>query len=293
VLNLERNLEYEESLNHNEIGSGNTLYTRVVSVDKPGRTAIYIHGGGSGGNHTMLLRPAKWMIENGLFSKVILPDRRGEGLSSPLKEKLTIKDHARDMKVLLDKLDPEGPITAIGLSYGGPIAIELAAMDSRIDRVVLMASSLSLRDVKGFRGFLYKHDLLTPIVKRYYKRNLGKYDWRYSDFEGVYDLDSEKELVDFFTEEIRHTDKKMLESLLLQNASTLDQNNNGVGSEIELSIPIYQVIGGKDEIWETDLEEYRTRFPNITSMIIENENHKGVILNAHRFYEGLLKILSD
>ena len=290
MLNLERNLNYDESLDYYEIESGNILYTRNVSVDKAGKTAIYIHGGGSGGNHTMLLRPAKWMIENELFAKVILPDRRGEGLSTPLKEKLTIKDHAKDMKVLLDKLNVDGPITAIGLSYGGPIAIELAAMDSRIDEVVLMASSLSLRDVKGFRGFLYKHDLLTPIVKRYYKRNLGKYDWKYSDFESVYDLKTEKELMNFFTEEIKHTDTKMLESLLLQNASTLDQKNNGVDSEVELNIPIYQVIGGNDEIWETNLEGYKDLFPNIKSKIIENENHKGVILNAHKFYEGLLSM---
>lgn len=291
MLNLEESTMYDESLDYYEIGSGNRLYTRVVSADKKGKTAIYIHGGGSGGNHTMLLRPAKWMIEHELFSKVILPDRRGEGLSSPLREKLTIKDHAKDMKLLLDNLNVDGPITAIGLSYGGPIAIELAAMDSRINEVILMASSLTLKDVKGFRGFLYKHDLLTPIVKRYYKRNLGKYDYKYSDFESVYDLKTEKELMVFFTEEIKHTDKKMLESLLLQNASTLDQENNGVGSEIELDIPIYQVIGSQDEIWETNLETYRERFPNIKSTIIENENHKGVILNAHKFYEGLLSII--
>ncbi|WP_422485685.1 alpha/beta hydrolase [Gudongella sp. DL1XJH-153] len=291
MLNLEKSIYFDESLDHYEIGSGNSLYTRIVSVDKKGKTAIYIHGGGSGGNHTLLLRPTKWMIEHELFSKVILPDRRGEGLSSPLKEKLTIKDHAKDMKALLDKLEVNGPITAIGLSYGGPIAIELAAMDSRIDEVILMASSLGLRDVDGFRGFLYKHDLLTPIVKRYYRRNLGKYDWKYSEFENVYDLKTEKELMKFFTEEIKHTDKKMLESLLLQNASTLDKNNNGVSSEIELNIPICQVIGGNDEIWETNLESYKDRFPNIKSTIIENERHKGAILNAHKFYEGLLSML--
>ena len=97
--------------------------------------------------------------------------------------------------------------------------------------------------------------------------------------------------MNFFTEEIKQTDTKMMESLLLQNASTLDQKNNGVDSENELNIPIYQVIGGNDEIWETNLEGYKDRFPNIKSKIIENENHKGVILNAHKFYEGLLKML--
>lgn len=52
----------------------------------------------------MLIRPSKWMIKKGLFTKVILPDRRGEGLSTPLREAVSIREHALDMKLLLNKL---------------------------------------------------------------------------------------------------------------------------------------------------------------------------------------------
>ena len=295
-LALSGSVKFTEQLKYYNIGEDVQLYTRIVtSADgyqsgSVGKTAIYIHGGGSGGNHTMLLRPAKWLIEQGIFDRVILPDRRGEGLSSPLQEKLSLKDHAKDMKGLLDALDVNEKITAMGISYGGPIALELAGMDERIDQVVLMASSPSLKEVKGIQGFLYRHGLLEKITKSFYKKNLGKLPMEYSDFEGVYDLAGNRELTKHFIEAIKKTDVSQLESLMLQNASTLDKKNSGISNGISLKIPIYQVIGTKDEIWETDLEKYKGIFPNIISHSIEGEKHKGVILNADPFYEGLKTI---
>ncbi len=73
---------------------------------------------------------------------------------------------------------------------------------------------------------------------------------------------------------------------MLQNASTLDQDNNEIDVDIKLDIPILQIIGSEDEIWETDMSEYKNRFPNIKTCIIEGEKHKGVILNAKPFYEA-------
>jgi pimeloyl-ACP methyl ester carboxylesterase len=263
------------------------IYTCIVSAPLQGKTTLYIHGGGSGGNHTMILRPAKWLIEQGLFNKVILPDRRGEGLSTPLTKKLSIKDHAKDMKALLDVLDIHEKITVIGISYGGPIAIELASLDPRVEEIILMASSPSLKKVKGIQGFLYRTHLLEKITKSFYKKNLGKLATTYPSFENVYDLKNNKELTKFFVHAINQTDRNMLESMMLQNASTLDQDNNEIDVDIKLDIPILQIIGSEDEIWETDMSEYKNRFPNITTCIIEGEKHKGVILNAKPFYEGL------
>lgn len=289
-LTVSESIKLIEQVQHYELGNGVKLYTRVISGEKEGKTAIFIHGGGSGGNHTMLLRPAKWLIEQGFFAKVILPDRRGEGLSTRLTQKLSIRDHSMDMKFLLDTLNIDEKITAIGISYGGPIAIELASLDKRVDEVILMASSPSLRDVKGIQGFLYKTKLLERLTKYFYKKNLGKLPPEYPDFEKVYDLKSNKELTKYFIEAIKHTDSKMLESLMLQNASTLDQNNSAVSPDIKLDIPIYQIIGSKDEIWETDISKYKNQFTNLKNLVIEGEMHKGVILNADLFYEGLKKI---
>jgi len=290
MLTLSNNIVIDETIKTYKIASGDLIHTRVVESNKNGKTAIYIHGGGSGGNHTMLLRPAKWMIEKELFSKVILPDRRGEGFSTPLTKKITIHDHAMDMKSLLDTLGIEGKVTAIGLSYGGPIALTLASIDSRIDEVILMASSPSLNDVKGFRGFLYKYNILEPLVKIFYKLYLGKEEPEYPDFKNIYDLKSERDTEKLFIEAIKRTDKSMYKSLMLQNASTLDKDNSSISKDISLNIPIYQVIGEKDEIWETNLSSYKKRFSNIKSTIIPEASHKGCLLRAEEFYTALIKI---
>ena len=289
-LTISNSIKFTEEIKHYDIGNGIKLYTRIISGTKEGKTAIYIHGGGSGGNHTMLLRPAKWLIEQGLFAKVILPDRRGEGLSTPLTQKLAIRDHSMDMKALLDTLGIDEKITAIGISYGGPIAIELAGLDPRVDEIILMASSPSLKAVKGIQGFLYRSNLLEKITRYFYKKNLGKLPPEYPGFEKVYDLKDSKELTKYFVNAIKHTDSKLLESLMLQNASTLDHNNSAVSPDTKLDIPIFQVIGSKDEIWENNMDDYKNQFTNLKSFIVEGENHKGVILNAESFYAGLKNI---
>lgn len=86
-LTLANSVKVTEHVQHYQISNGMNIYTCIVSAPLQGKTALYIHGGGSGGNHTMILRPAKWLIEQGFFNKVILPDRRGEGLSTPLTKK--------------------------------------------------------------------------------------------------------------------------------------------------------------------------------------------------------------
>lgn len=289
-LKLIENMKFTEDIRHFDINETTKIYTRTVTGPNPGKTALYIHGGGSGGNHTMLLRPAKWLIEKGLFSKVILPDRRGEGYSTPLTSKLSIKDHASDMKALLDTMEIQDNVTVLGLSYGGPIALELAAMDSRIKEVILVASSPSLKDVNGLRGVLYRSNILEKISKSYYKKNLGKLPATYPDFEKVYELNSNKELTEYFVHCIKQTDSKMLESILYQNASTLDQSNNGVSDGLSLDVPVFQVIGSKDEIWETNIEPYRERFFGLKSKVIEGYEHKDAILKADLFYNALLEI---
>lgn len=281
----------KEELKTYSVSNDVEIYTRTLyKEDSTGKTAIFIHGGGSGGNHTMIVRPSKWMMEKDLFSKVILPDRRGEGLSSPLTKKISIKEHAFDMKNLLDVLGIDEKITAIGISYGGPIALTLADIDNRIDEVILIASSPSLKDVKGFRGFLYKHNILEPIGRFFYKLYLGKDEPQYPNFENVYDLKSEKEIMKLFTNAIKHTDKKMYESLMLQNASTIDKENSSIDKDIKINTPIYQVIGEKDEIWETDLSEYKERFTDIKSSVILGANHKACLLRAEEFYNELFRI---
>ena len=133
-----------------QLPNGVALYAKTLMTTnrKKGKLAIFIHGGGSGGNHTIVYRPSCWLLNKGHFSTIILPDRRGAANSSPITSVMTYEDNAQDMKLLLDCMGIEEKITAIGISYGGPIALTLAAIDKRVDQVILIASSPSFKPAR-------------------------------------------------------------------------------------------------------------------------------------------------
>lgn len=281
-----------ESENVYTLPSGIHLYAKTIKNDHAGgKTALFIHGGGSGGNHTIVYRPAKWMMDQGLFNRIIMPDRRGAAKSSPITSIMTYKDNAQDLKELLDTMGIHENITAIGISYGGPIALTLAGIDPRIDEVILIASSPSLKPAKGLVGFLYRHKLLDKIVAKVYKKLVGKYDEQYPDFDPSYDSKNVGELKKIFTNAIMHTPRDRFESLLYENSSTCDLSNQAVSPELKLSIPIYRVIGSKDETWEVELgDTYKSRLPFIDTSIIPNAGHKDVFFRANEFYDALIRL---
>jgi pimeloyl-ACP methyl ester carboxylesterase len=278
----------EESRTY-KLPNGVQIFSKsLYKVGSNARTAIYIHGGGSGGNHTIVERPSYWMINKGMFGKIILPDRRGAGLSSPITEKMNYEENAKDMKNLLDCMDINEKITAIGISYGGPIALTLAAIDSRVEEVILIASSPSLKPAKGIMSFLYKHNMLEPIVRSVYKRLVGKLESSYVNLDEIYDAKSIGELKKLFLNGIKHTTKDRFESLMLENASTCDLNNQGISKNLKLDIPVYRVIGTKDEVWEVDIGDlYRDQISNIKTAYIDGANHKDVFFRADEFYNTL------
>lgn len=255
-------------------------------------TAIYIHGGGSGGNHTIVLRPSYWMLEKGIFSKIIMPDRRGAGNSSPIDKVMTYADNAWDMKKLLDRMSINEKITVIGISYGGPIALTLAGMDSRVERVILIASSPSLKPANGFIGFLYRKGLLDKLVKGVYKKTIGKLESQYADFDKSYEAKGDGDLKKIFLEAIKHMPKDRLDSLLMENASTCSLDNQAISKDIKISVPVYRVIGTKDETWEVDLgDTYKNQISDIKSSYIKDAAHKDVFFRAQEFYEALYSLV--
>lgn len=269
--------------------NGAEIYAKTLNaLDGNGKSAIFIHGGGSGGNHTIVYRPSSWLINKGLYSTIIMPDRRGAGHSTPMSTVMSYEDNAQDMKQLLDNIGITDKITAIGVSYGGPIALTLAAIDERVDEVILVASSPSLRPAKGVVGFLYHKGLLEKLVKSVYSKNIGKLEAVYPDFDAAYDTKRVSELQRLFFTAIQHMEKKRLQSLLLENASTCDIKNAGIDSKHRISIPVFRVIGTKDETWEVDLgDKYKAQIPKMKSVYIHNAGHKDVFFRASEFYEAL------
>lgn len=272
------------------------LHTKVLRAPgRSGRKAIYIHGGGGGGNHTLIERPSRWLIDQGLFDEMILPDRRGDGGSSPLTRKLTMMEHGEDMLRLLDELGVQGPLTAMGVSYGGPIALALAYLDPRVDRAVLIASSPTLSQTSPYTTFLIKSGLLRKFLLFMFRRNVGKLPPGYVDFDPAYEASSPKDMSTIFFESLKRQPASRLESLVLEIESTLDRENSSIPEEVQLEIPVLQAIGEKDEIWGSDMpEQYLQRFPNFRRKVVAGaRRHKDVFLKSLPFYEAAAQLLRE
>lgn len=90
--------------------------------------------------------------------RCLAPDLRGRGQSDVPPAGYTMEDHAGDLLALLDQLDC-GPVVPVGHSYGGFLALYLAAHHpERVDRLVLLDIAVRLRPEVG--------TLLAPVVAR-------------------------------------------------------------------------------------------------------------------------------
>lgn len=124
-----------------------TMSVWVIDPSLPAKgTVLLLHG----------IRSDKtWFVGLGLQVaaqgyRAVLPDLRGHGRSSG--DFLTYGVHdVQDLKGLLDELGARGllagSVGAIGISYGGATAIQLAAVDPRVRAVVAIAPFSSLRAV--------------------------------------------------------------------------------------------------------------------------------------------------
>ena len=74
------------------------------------------------------------------FSRLLIMDRRGCGLSDPRHEALSLEDEARDVLAVLDAAGSERAVL-MGYTTGGPLAITTAALaPERVQALVLYAS---------------------------------------------------------------------------------------------------------------------------------------------------------
>lgn len=123
--------------------------TLSISVIEP-RTAprgtiLVMHGVRSRG--FWLLERAHTLADAGY--RAILVDLRGHGHSSGQYLTYGIHD-SRDMSQVIDALEQRGLLAgrlgAYGMSYGAATALQLAALDPRVDAVVALASFSSMRE---------------------------------------------------------------------------------------------------------------------------------------------------
>jgi pimeloyl-ACP methyl ester carboxylesterase len=249
--------------------------------------ALYIHGSGTAGNHTIVARPSRWLIDQGLYDTVILPDRRGCGASSSWTRKPTLCDQSEDMQALLDALEVEGSLDVLGLSTGGPIALMLADLDDRVQLVGLIGSSPTLGQIAWPWNWLIEIGLVPAVMKWMFRREIGKAEPKYIDYDFMYDWEdpTRKERWEYFLDVLRHTPEERLDSVMYEFNATLDPENAEIPEELRLDIPVLQVIGTEDETWGSEMpERYRERFSGLRRRLIPGADHGDALTRSDEFH---------
>lgn len=276
-----------------EIPGGYFINTEIIFKNEfSGRKALYIHGGGIYGDHTLAARPAEWLIHNEVFDVIILPDRIGSGKSSPLTKPITIKEQSEEMKLLLDVMDINEKITVIGASYGGLVSLLLADIDERVEKVILMGSSPTLQKASfGFR-FTGKTGILKNILKFIVWVYAGKCPPKYVNQDEFYDLKTFREYRKMAVKILSHISRNELRSMYFKIDSLMDKQNYSIPPNIRMDIPIFQVIGENDEFWRKDIPDiYIKNFPLLSRSVIPQVSHRDIILKADLFHNEVIRFL--
>jgi len=280
---------------------GGMIHARVLNGPRfhdrarPLRSAIFIHGGGLGSNHTLVERPARWLIARDLFDQVVLPDRRGSGESSPLVHPMTLDEQADDLRRLLDRMNIAGPLTALGIDTGGPVALVLAGLDPRVGCVVLVASSPGRTGLSGLPRLLQRAGVLRALINWEIRRSIGKREPRMANFDPAYDAATPREMASHFREAIQTIPAERADSLRYGVEAELDPAIISVPAGLTLDIPILQVIGEGDEVWGGEVGiEIDRRFPNFKRRIVSGAVvHKDVFFKAEGYYQALFTFLQE
>ena len=276
-----------------QIADGVALYAKeLIAENASDGTALFIHG--AEGNHTIIRRPAYFLINKGYFARIIMPDRRGTGNSSPITSFMDIEDNAFDLKRLLDKMGVNEKLTAIGMSLGGSIALKLASLDQRVEKVILIASSPLIKPNNYLFNLFYRSGIEEKVSRVIYFFFMGRRPTQYPDYDAAYNAKGLLGLLWVFYTELLHTKKSQMKSKVYEKMATRQLANAGMDDDLKITIPVIQVIGTRDKTWEIDMKDrYDRQIPHITVKHIKNASHMDILLKASLFYNGLGELLTD
>jgi pimeloyl-ACP methyl ester carboxylesterase len=282
------------------IGNG-LIHARVLNGPRfhdrarPVRTAVFVHGGGIGSNHTQVDRPSRWLIARGLFDQVILPDRRGSGASSALAHPMRLDEQADDLRRLLDRMNIGGPLTVLGMDVGGPVALVQAGIDNRVACVVLVASAPRRVAMTGLARWMLRVGLLRPLIRWEIRRSIGKREPHPVNFDPAYDARSPREMAGLFREALGAISEERAGSLEYETEAELQPESVSVPPGLRLDIPILQIIGEGDEAWGGEItSDLRERFPFLARRVVPGAwIHKDVFYKAEAYYQVLFEFLQE
>lgn len=268
------------------------LHTEILCASgNRTRRALFLHGGGVTGNHTIVRRPSMWLISKGIFDEIIMPDRRGSGGSSPFTRLMTTGELALDMKLLLDEMKISEPLSVIASSYGGPIALILASIDKRIEKVILFGSSPILTLTDGILNTPYRLGLVLPFIKFIVRLFTGRAVVKGDvDLDFVYDITSLPGYIRAQIDILKKMERSRLSSMILQAESVFMKKNMSLPLDIKVEVPVLQVIGERDGVWERNIPvKYLKNMPLFRQVIIKKASHKDIFLRADEFLKGAVE----
>lgn len=112
----------------------------------PRGTIVLLHG--IGADKRLMLPAARPLVDAGY--RAVVPDLRGHGRSTGKYLTYGVVE-SRDISQLLDAVaargTPLGPVAVYGYSYGGAVAMQLAARDKRVRAAVIVSTFATLRGV--------------------------------------------------------------------------------------------------------------------------------------------------
>ncbi len=266
------------------------LYAKLISSQNGNsKIAVYLHGGGIYGNSSLVERPAKFLLEQNAFGKIILFDRLGFGKSSPLTKTITNREQAEIIKIAIKKLIDENSYTLICSSYGGLTGLWLAHFDNSANKIYLMASSPSLNSPNFLYRFLGKAKLLKLFFKLTVFLFLGRSKNNNFSQDEFYNA---KKYIDFTKtgiKSIKNIKRKSINSVFLNIDSMFKKENLSFPIELKIRKEVIQIVGSEDEFWKKPIgKSYLKNYESFKRIEIKGANHKDLILRMKEFHEIII-----
>lgn len=152
-------------------GYPDTAEAEKRRVTEPRATVLILHAFRHHKARSVYLLWARVLSGNGY--RVVLIDNRGHGGSTGDRVGFGVRE-ARDVSKVIDALDAEGmvvgPVGVLGGSLGSATAIQLAAIDSRVEAVVAVAAYTDLEDVMRSFAKAYSGGLGGLLPRRTYRK---------------------------------------------------------------------------------------------------------------------------
>ena len=249
-----------------------------------GQPLIFIHAG--------IADSRQWNNEFGYFSKtyrVIRYDMRGYGKSEPVGGEYS---NLEDLVALLDILKIDEPITLVGCSMGGSLAMDFSlAYPSRARKLIMVASGPSGLDL----------DEDEPANKF---EEAGK-----AMDEGDLDLAAEIETQIWFdgmNREPGQVNQEMRKLLFEMNRIALSNEAREIGKRLpnmeiqayqrlgELNLPVLVIVGANDIPYMQAAADYMMeRIPSARKVVIENAAHLPNMEHPDEFRRIVQDFISD